>query len=1092
MKLLLFALILWSGDSWRTMSRSEILSKANQMIDGAWRPAHNQRGWTRSRSPYIFYAGRTYHGVLYSQNNPVENWSEFSGRIRTAREYYGYWSNNRWYNYIGNDCSGFASIAWGMPARYTTSSFHTEANYRKRYVIALGRTGQAAHVDLKPGDALNRAGSHIILVGRKTSSGVSSLEQTPNNAKRRNWYYSSLSRYQPIRRKDLSDSPQDTIKTQVSITSYPTRVRPNEAFSVLVKASVQQNDAPADLFFEVKDKETGRIIYSRKIENLSSGTHNKTFSGITLPDRGHDYYVYFMATLTPDGGSWSNKYDYATTYSNPTLVSDTTQGSGNDGGDDGNGNGGSGGDNDGGGAVDIPDPGSDFASAYEIQPGTYRQHLDSSDIYDFYKFYVHEGESITITLVPPSDADFDMGLYDPALHKRENSVGDVGEIDVIGCVIDTTGYWYLEVLRYSGDGDYTLKFEVDSITATWTVLVYLNTDNELDGYGDRIINQMEAAHPSPHVNVLVEYDSRNTSPKIYKIRGDNNPSKVTSPVVHNPGNEDLGDGNTLSNFVEWAHREYPASKYALIIRSNGAGWPWISKDFSSGNAISIPEGKFQAALSKIKSTIGKKLDVLALDASLMGMWEVAYSAKDYAEYLVASEEKETETGWNYSSFINIDPKTDAFHLATSMVNSKGDAKVLAAINLSKIDALSSKIDKFAQSLIYYRDIYSSQLDSIRSMFNENTDNHEYGYDPRYSNHDYIDLYRFSYLVASSSLPDDLRNAAFDVMRALNEAVPRVNADRDYSEDSHGISIYYPRDPQNYNHTPFGGNYDNLQSSRKFHWDEFIKGHSGGSGEDYTLSLTTFNWVSTSTPTGITHDDETKSFNLPFKFKFYGKEYSRVYVCSNGFLSFLFPSTTYKPRNIPNSSSPNALVAGFWRDLHPERGGRITYYSGRDKFVVTYENVPNKINNNTQTFQIILYPNGEIVFQYRDITGDQTTVIGLENEDGSKGKSAATPSSGTAYRWIPSTKSIKSTTESETLHIKNLVLHRNHGIVLFTSSPTKDVKISIYNVLGQRVFDEWFTPSRRIEFSLPDLSKGMYIINIRTGLLHTRKKVLILE
>ena len=799
-----------------------------------------------------------------------------------------------------------------------------------------------------------------------------------------------------------------------------------------------------------------------------------------------------MATLTPDGGSWSNKYDYASTYSNPTLVSDTTQGSGNDGGDNGGDSGGSGGDNNGGGAVDIPDPGSDFAHAYEIQPGTYKQHLDSTDIYDFYKFYVHEGESITITLVPPSNADFDMGLYDPALHKRENSVGGVGEIDILGCVIDTTGYWYLEVLRYSGDGDYTLKFEVDSITATWTVMVYLNTDNELDGYGDRIINEMEAAHPSPHVNVLVEYDSRNTSPKIYKIRGDNNPSKVTSPVVYNPGNEDLGNGTTLSSFVEWAHREYPARKYALIIRSNGAGWPWISKDLSSGNAISIPDGDFHSALSRIKSTIGKKLDVLALDASLMGMWEVAYTAKDYAEYLVATEEKEGETGWNFGSFINVDPKTDASRLANSMVNAKGSAKVLAAINLSRIDDLSTKIDKFAQSLIYYRDLYGSQIDSIRSMFRENGENHEYGYDPRYNNHDYIDLYRFSYLVASSSLPDDLRNAAHDVMRSITDAVSSVNTDDDYAEDSHGISIYYPKDPQNYNHTPYGGNYDNLLSSRKFHWDEFIKGNTGGSGDDYTLSLTTFNWVNTQTPTGITHDDETKSFSLPFKFKFYGKEYSRVYVCSNGFLSFLFPSTTYKPRNIPDPSSPNALVAALWRDLHPERGGRITYYSGSDKFVVTYENVPNKVNNNGQTFQIILYPNGEIVFQYRNVTQDQTTTVGLENEDGTKGKSASMPTSGMAYRWIPSSKGVKSVVNHESLRINSIVLNRRDAKIVFSTKPQENIQIGIYNMLGQRVFSRTFMPSRVLGFSLPGLSRGVYIINVKTGALLTRKKVLILE
>ncbi len=1091
MKLLIFAILLWSGDAWRSMTRSEIMSRANQMIDGSWSPSHNQRGWTSSRSPYIFYAGRTYHGVLYSQNNPVEDWSEFKGRIRTARAYYGYWSNNRWYNYIGNDCSGFASIVWGMPTRYTTTSFYYEANNRKRYIIALGRTGQGAQVDLKQGDALNKSGSHIILVGRKITSGVQSMEQTPNTARRRNWYYSSLSHYQPIRRKDISDEQQDTLKTEVHITSYPTKVRPNEGFSVLVKTTVKQSNAPADLFFEVKDKETGHILYSKKVENLSSGEKDNAFSGITLPDRGHDYYVYFMATLTPDGGSWSNKYDYDATYTNPTLVSDTTSGSGNDGGSGDNGGGnGSGDGNDDGGIVDIPDdPGSDFASAYEIKvPGTYKQSLDSTDNLDFYKFYVQEGESITVTLISPDGADFDMGLYDAALHLRENGVQS-GDIDILGCVIDTTGYWYLEVLRHNGNGYYTLKIEVDSIKPVWTVMVYLNTENSM-GYnaGNEAINEMEAANPSYYTNVLVEYDSKNTPTKVYKIKGDDNTSKITSPVVYSPGELNMGSERTLADFVDWAHREYPAQKYALIIRSTGGGWSWISSDYSAH--IDIPNGELKSALSTIKSTLGQKLEVLGLDASLMGMWEVAYTVKNYAKYLVASEESEGDNGWDYTSFINVKPNADGHALATAMVGAKGDAKTLAAIDLSKIDDLSASIDKFAESLIHYKGTYGNQIDSIRSLFTGNGNNHEYGYDSNCQ--DFIDLYRFSYFIASSTLPADLRDLAHDVMKSITETVVSMSTDSNYQEDSHGLSIYYPSSPKNYNNTPFGGNYDNLETSRAFHWDEFIKGQSGGTGEDYTLTTTSFNWVNTTTPTGITHDDETKSFSLPFRFKFYGKEYSSVYVCSNGFLSFTFPSTTYRPREIPNASSPNALVAGFWRDLHPERGGRITYYSGSDKFVVTYDNVQNKVNSNSQSFQIILYPDGEIVFQYKHITNDQTTVIGLENEDGTKGKSASMPRDGVAYRWVPSTRATNNVISTNTLSINGFELYKTSGVIKFSVLPQSDIHLSIYNTIGQKILERSFYPSRVVHFSLPDLSRGIYIVYIETKGLKEIKKALILR
>jgi len=183
-------------------------------------------------------------------------------------------------------------------------------------------------------------------------------------------------------------------------------------------------------------------------------------------------------------------------------------------------------------------------------------------------------------------------------------------------------------------------------------------------------------------------------------------------------------------------------------------------------------------------------------------------------------------------------------------------------------------------------------------------------------------------------------------------------------------------------------------------DEAYYSSSGGS-VDYTVSSVTYSWVSTSTATGITGDDQSKQFTLPFTFNFYGTNYTSVYVCSNGFLSFTSNSTAYNPSPIPNTGVPNALIAPLWRDLNPSAGGTITYYSGSDKFVVTWSGVKNYSNSSTQTFQVILYPNGEIVFQYNSITNDVTTTRGIENIDGTTGKTIGTPSNGTAYKFTPS-------------------------------------------------------------------------------------------
>jgi len=177
--------------------------------------------------------------------------------------------------------------------------------------------------------------------------------------------------------------------------------------------------------------------------------------------------------------------------------------------------------------------------------------------------------------------------------------------------------------------------------------------------------------------------------------------------------------------------------------------------------------------------------------------------------------------------------------------------------------------------------------------------------------------------------------------------------------------------------------------------------SSGGGFTYNVQSVSYTWTNTTQELGLTGDDQTKLYSLPFSFPFYGVNYNSVYICTNGFLSFTSNSNKYRPDPIPNTNAPNALIAPFWRDLNPAAGGgSITYYSGSDKFVVTWNNIKNYSNSNRQTFQVVLYPDGTIEFRYNTITNDYTTTIGVENENGTAGVTAPTPANSTAYRFVP--------------------------------------------------------------------------------------------
>lgn len=56
----------------------------------------------------------------------------------------------------------------------------------------------------------------------------------------------------------------------------------------------------------------------------------------------------------------------------------------------------------------------------------------------------------------------------------------------------------------------------------------------------------------------------------------------------------------------------------------------------------------------------------------------------------------------------------------------------------------------------------------------------------------------------------------------------------------------------------------------------------------------------------------------------GSEYTKVWVCSNGFICFdNSESTSPTPEYSPNAKPPNAVIAPYWSDLDPS-GGSIRY------------------------------------------------------------------------------------------------------------------------------------------------------------------------
>ncbi len=144
---------------------------------------------------------------------------------------------------------------------------------------------------------------------------------------------------------------------------------------------------------------------------------------------------------------------------------------------------------------------------------------------------------------------------------------------------------------------------------------------------------------------------------------------------------------------------------------------------------------------------------------------------------------------------------------------------------------------------------------------------------------------------------------------------------------------------------------------------------------------------------------------------FGTQYGKVFVGSNGYLTFVTGDT----KNFPNAANHFSMprVSGFFTDLVPSYRGAVLVQQLTDRFVATYNNVPVYAaggiyaQQNGHTFQVELFFDGTIRITWQGLFTD-SAIVGLspgtgvpakfESDDFSTLQSCAMldPNGGTPY------------------------------------------------------------------------------------------------
>ncbi len=116
------------------------------------------------------------------------------------------------------------------------------------------------------------------------------------------------------------------------------------------------------------------------------------------------------------------------------------------------------------------------------------------------------------------------------------------------------------------------------------------------------------------------------------------------------------------------------------------------------------------------------------------------------------------------------------------------------------------------------------------------------------------------------------------------------------------------------------------------------------------------------------DDYYWPLDLPFAFNFYGTDYNQISVQSNGGLGFDNNYLTLSHQPIPGyTNNTNTFIAHLWDDqyIYP---GEVYYLATDEMTVIEYYHVSHCCASpDYGTWEIILYPNGNILLQYEDVT-----------------------------------------------------------------------------------------------------------------------------
>ncbi|MGL6280393.1 MAG: clostripain-related cysteine peptidase [Gaiella sp.] len=350
--------------------------------------------------------------------------------------------------------------------------------------------------------------------------------------------------------------------------------------------------------------------------------------------------------------------------------------------------------------------------------------------------------------------------------------------------------------------------------AKWTVMVYMSGDNNLEDY---IVNDLELELGALGSNADVEVVAlADRGPGYDTRRGDWQSTKLfhvtqgmqadAASAVADWGERNMGNPQTLVDFVTWTKANYPADRYALVFWGHGWSWHpgWVMEDDTSADTLDYHE--LEAALPSLGFN-----DVVAWDGCNMASLEILKQWQGHAGVLSGSQEYVGWDGIEYDTVIaqlRANPTMTTDQAGVAFGASATNDRTWSTIALDgRLTTLVTAVDQWSTllrtSIAANRRAMTTAFSATQSFWQAPMDK---------------DLYDMAYEIKRNVPVPALQTASQNVMNAVDGAVLFERHVNSYA-DAHGITIYHPsKSSQRLDHAYYKST---VELALTTGWDEFL-------------------------------------------------------------------------------------------------------------------------------------------------------------------------------------------------------------------------------------------------------------------------------